>query len=348
MKFGVIGHGFMGSRHVAIIDSFEECECIAACDTDPFRLKGLDKKIICYEDIDLFLENPSIDVVVIATPNKWHKEHALKAINAGKHVICEKPIALSVDELDEMKEAADRMNVTLTSHHQRRLDQDFQAIKEAYEREMLGNVYLIKSVLYGYNGYTHSWHVYKSEGGGMLYNWGVHLIDQILYMVSSPLKTVYADIRNIINIEVDDYFKIILKFENMVTAEIELGTYMLSDKEGWFPRHWYMFGNKGSMYIDGFIPEGRILRTTQLLAETLDEEGRYCGPTRSFGIPEKGVVYTQAIPYVKTETREFYANYIRAIQGKEPFLVKLPELRYVLKVMDAAIKSSESMSSVAF
>ena len=67
----------------------------------------------------------------------------------------------------------------------------------------------------------------------------------------------FADIRNVINEEVDDYFKILMRFDNGVTAEVELGTYYLTDKmhDKWFERHWFLGGNKGSAYIDGFEPE---------------------------------------------------------------------------------------------
>lgn len=346
MKFGVVGVGFIGARHVTYLNSFEELECVAVCDVDPSRFTGLDNKLKRYTDIDSLLADQEIEGVIISTPNKFHKEHVIKAANAGKHIICEKPIALTVSDLDEMIEAVQKNHVTLTVHQQRRFDQDYQTVKTVYDRNELGNVYLIKSILYGFNGNMHDWHVYKSEGGGMLYDWGVHLIDQILFMVDSPLKTVFADIRNVVNFEVDDYFKIIMRFENKVTAEIELGTYMLSDKEGWFPRHWYMYGDKGSMYVDKFIPEGRIVRTTKLLTDVRNDAGKYCGPTRSFGDPDEGLIVTEDVPKVTTEARDFFVNYIKAMKGEEDFVVKLNEMRKVLQVMEAVWESAETMSSV--
>ena len=87
---------------------------------------------------------------------------------------------------------------------------------------MVGDMYIIKSQLYGVNGNMHDWHIYPEMGGGMLYDWGVHLIDQMLDMVKSKIVSLYADVHNVINENVDDYFKIIMKFENGVTAEIEL------------------------------------------------------------------------------------------------------------------------------
>ena len=185
----------------------------------------------------------------------------------------------------------------------------------------------------------------------MLYDWGVHLIDQILYMVDSRLVSVYADVRNVINKEVDDYFKIILRFENMVTAEIELGTYFLSDRGEWFERHWYVGGNRGSMYADKFDPEGKIVRTTHLLenvAEDQDKSAASYGPTRSFGVPEPGLIVTEDIPRVDCAQRDYFINYFRAMRGEEEFLVTIPQVRRALAVMEACRKSAASMSSVAF
>jgi predicted dehydrogenase len=349
MKFGVAGHGFMGSKHVAMLENFEELECVAVCDVDPARLEGLDEKIKRYKDIDSLLADDTLEGVIIATPNKFHKEHVIKAAGVGKHIICEKPAAMSVADFDEMSQAAKANNVVLTAHQQRRFDPDFQIVKTAYDKGLLGDVYLIKSMLYGYNGNMHDWHVWIAEGGGMLFDWGVHLIDQILYMIDSPLKSLYADIRNVINAEVDDFFKILMRFENKVTAEIELGTYMLSDEPLWFPRHWYMCGNKGSLHVDKFKPEGKIVRTTKLLTDVRNQAGQYTGPTRSFGEPPKeGLLITEDLPRVSTAARDYFVNFINAIQGKEDFLVKPEQIRTTLTVMEAVRESGKTMKSIQF
>jgi predicted dehydrogenase len=197
----------------------------------------------------------------------------------------------------------------------------------------------------------HDWHVYKSEGGGMLYDWGVHLIDQILFMVDARLVSVFADIRNVINKEVDDYFKIILRFENNVTAEIELGSYYLSDRKDWFERHWNINGNKGCMYVDKFKPTGKIVRTAHLLENVKEDQEKSTasyGPTRSFGIPGEGLILTEDIPQVASEHLDYFRNYFKALDGQEEFLVKPEQIRRVLSVMEMCRKSSETMKSIDF
>lgn len=353
-KYAVVGYGFIGRRHVATLKNHPDSDCAAVCDRDPRRLdevKELYPDMPVYLSADEMFAQEKLDGVIISANNNQHKELVIKAARAGLHIIVEKPAAMSVADFDEMVAETEKAGVTFTVHQQRRFDKDFNVVKECYENGLVGDIYTIQSSLYGYNGNMHDWHVYKSEGGGMLYDWGVHLIDQILYMVKSRLVSVFADVRNVINKEVDDYFKILLRFENNVTAEIELGIYFLSDRKDWFERHWYMGGNKGSMYADKFDPEGKIVRTTRLLEnvkEDQDKSAKSYGPTRSFGVPEEGLIVTEDLPHVETEQSDYFVNYFKALKGEEEFLVKIPEVRRVLQVMEACWKSAETMKSVDF
>ena len=354
LKYAVIGYGFIGRRHVKTLVNSDEAVCAAVCDRDHSRLeevKELYPDMPVYASADEMFEKEELDGVIISANNNQHKDLVIKAARAGKHIICEKPAALSVKEFDEMVEEVKKAGVTFTVHQQRRFDKDFRTVKECYDKKLVGDIYTIKSSLYGYNGNMHDWHVYKSEGGGMMYDWGVHLIDQILYMIDSRLVSVYADVRNVINKEVDDYFKIILRFENQVTVEIELGTYFLSDQKDWFERHWYVGGNKGSMYADKFDPEGKIVRTTRLLENVAGEQDKSTasyGPTRSFGIPAPGLIATEEIPKQTCEQSDYFKNYFKALKGEEEFLVKIPEVRRVLAVMEACRESARTMKSIDF
>ena len=209
----------------------------------------------------------------------------------------------------------------------------------------------------------------------MLYDWGVHLLDQILWMMPGvKIQSVYADLRNVINKEVDDYFKIMMRFENGIMAEVELGTYFLTDKmhDKWFERHWFVGGNKGSAYVDGFFPEGKIVRTTKLLTNAGGSGGhtarrrchynarwarRYIGgkgrrtaaPARSsFGPPPEGRIVTEPLPTVNTRHEDYFENYKKAYRGEGEFLVKIPETRRVLRLMEAVRESARTGESVRF
>lgn len=349
IRFGIIGHGFMGHEHETMLTQFDGIKVVGITDREAAQLEDVKEGIIRYETAEEMLENPEIDVVLIAANNNQHLDLVTKAARAGKDIICEKPAAMSVAELDEMVRIVNENQVKFTIHHQRRFDPDFRTVKAIYDQKALGEVYTIKNQLYGFNGNMHDWHVYISEGGGMLFDWGVHLLDQILWMVDSKITSVFATVKNVINFEVDDYFNIQLRFANGITAEVELGTYYLKDQAKWFERHWFMGGNKGSAYVDGFCPEGKIVRTTELLqnaggARTMTA----AGPTRSFGNPREGLIVTEPLPEVNTTHRDYFENYVKAYRGEEEFLVKIPEVRRVLALMEAIRKSAMTGKSVDF
>lgn len=352
IKIGIIGHGFMGHEHETMLTQMDGIELVGFSDKDPAQLEDVKEGLKRYASNEELFNDPDVQVVLIAANNNQHHDLVLQAARAGKDIICEKPVAMSLEELDDMVRVTKECGVKFTVHHQRRLDQDFRTMKEIYDRKALGDVYMIKNSLYGFNGNMHDWHVYISEGGGMLYDWGVHLIDQVVWMMpGAKITSVYADIRNVINFEVDDYFKILLKFDNGIMAEIELGTYLLADKpeDKWFERHWLMSGNKGTAYVDGFKPEGKIVRTTKLLTNVNGSRTMTAaGPTRSFGPPSEGTLVTEAVPMVTTCHRDFFENYIKAYHGEEEFLVKIPETRRVLALMDAARESARTGKSVDF
>lgn len=352
IRIAVIGHGFMGHEHETMLSQMEGIRLVGFSDRDPKQLDDVREGLKRYESNEALLADPEVDVVLIAANNNQHHDLVIQAAEAGKDIICEKPAAMSPEELDDMVRVTNECGVKFTVHHQRRLDQDFRIMKEIFDQKALGDVYMMKNSLYGFNGNMHDWHVYISEGGGMLYDWGVHLIDQILFMMpEAKITSIYADVRNVINFEVDDYFKILLRFDNHVMAEVELGTYLLADKpqDKWFERHWIMSGNKGTAYVDGFEPEGKIVRTTELLTNVRGSRTMTAaGPTRSFGPPAPGKIITEDVPKVNTCHRDYFENYKKAYYGEEDFLVKIPETRRVLAVMDAVRKSAETGKSVDF
>lgn len=349
---GIIGHGFMGHEHEAMLTSMDGFCVTGISDIQPEQLEDVGEGIRRYASNEDMLADPDIDVVIIAANNNQHHDLVIQAARAGKDIICEKPVALNVEELEDMIRVTSECGVRFTVHHQRRFDPDFQTMKNVWDAKSLGDVYLIKSSLYGFNGNMHDWHVYVSEGGGMLFDWGVHLLDQILWMMpEAKIKTVYADVRNVINFEVDDYFKVLLRFDNGVHGEIELGTYMLSDKseEKWFERHWYMAGNRGTAYADGFDPTGKIVRTTRLLENVSGKRTMTAaGPTRSFGPPADGIIVTEELPTADTCHRDYFINYEKAYNGEEEFLVKIPETKRVLKLIEAIRTSAAEGRSVEF
>lgn len=344
MRLGIVGFGFMGHCDADMMATFpdEEIKLVAVADTNPTQLADAPEGVETYGSIDEMLEKADINVVMVSTPNPSHPEMVKKAAAAGKHVICEKPAAMSVAEFDEMMAACEKAGVIFTVHQQRRWDADYNVMKSVYDQGLVGQPYVIKSQLYGFNGNMHDWHIYPEMGGGMLYDWGVHLIDQMLNMVDAPVVSLYADLRNVINEKVDDYFNILLKFGNGVTAEIELGTYYLTPKRAWF-----MGGNKGSAYIDGWDCEGKIVRTSQLLKNVPGKiTMTAAGPTRSFGPAAPGLLTEEELPKVSVSHRNYFEHFLKALNGEEEVIVKPAQVRRVLCVMDAVRESARTGKAI--
>jgi len=344
MKLGIVGFGFMGHCDAEMMKTFDEIDLVAVADTNPEQLKDAPEGVETYGCIEDMLNKADIDVVMISTPNPSHIEMVEKCAKAKKHIICEKPAAMSLAEFDRMVEVTKENDVIFTVHQQRRWDKDYRIMKEVYDKRLVGDMYVIKSQLYGVNGNMHDWHIYPEMGGGMLYDWGVHLIDQMLDMVDSKLVSIYADVQNVINENVDDYFNIMMKFANGVTAEIELGTYYLTPKRAWF-----IGGNEGSAIIDGFNGEGKIVRTAHLLENVPGKiTMTAAGPTRSFGPPEPGLLSEESLPVVDISHRNYFEHFLKAFNGEEEIIVKPEQVRRVLAVMDAVRESSREKKAIMF
>ena len=244
-----------------------------------------------------------------------------------------------------MEAACREAGVFFTSHQNRRWDRDMLTVKKAYDEGLLGKIFTIESKLHSGNGYMHEWHLYKKYGGGMIYDWGVHLIDQILFMMpDAKIKSIYADIKNVLHEEVDDYFKIILKMDNGVTAHIELSTYILE-----YQPRWLAAGDKGTMVDKTFGCDGNIYRTGKMLeklpSQIVETEA---GPTRQFAPVPPGGIVTEPLPEIQTDWTDFYKNVADVLNGKAESVIKIPQVRRVLAVMEAAWKSSETGEAILF
>lgn len=345
IKLGVIGYGGMGKWHAANAPR-AGVEIAAVCDIDGEKVKaGKENGFVAYSSADELLADENVNTVILTVPNHLHKEMCIKAAKAGKHVITEKPAAMTVAELNEMEAACKEAGVFFTSHQNRRWDKDMLIIKKAYEENMLGKIFTIESKLHSGNGYMHEWHLYKKYGGGMIYDWGVHLIDQILFMMpNAKIKSIYADIKNVLHDEVDDYFKIIMKMDNGITAHLELSTYMLK----YAPR-WVAAGDKGTMVVNTFGCDGAIYRTGQLL-EKLPAQitETVAGPTRQFAPVPPGGIVEEALPVIESDWVDFYSNVSDVLNGRAESKIKISEVRRVLAVMEAARESAETGKAIEF
>ena len=225
-NFAVIGYGGQGAWHTRQILASEVAALTGVYDIDPAKNALAEKNgIHAYSSFEEVLADSAVETVVIAVPNDDHKELVVKSLEAGKNVICEKPVEMSVAAFDEMTAAADRSGKLFTVHQNRRWDVDYLAMKKIVESGEIGELINIESRIHGSRGIPSDWRCTKAQGGGMILDWGVHLIDQILQIIKERIVRIYCTETHITNSEVDDGFKLTMYFESGKTAYVEVGTY---------------------------------------------------------------------------------------------------------------------------
>src|SRR5699024_5749412 len=120
-------------------------------------LRAAEKNINTYRSYENLLANNNIEAVLIATPNDSHKDLSIKALQAGKHVVCEKPVTMNTQEFDEIIEVAQRENKIFMVHQNRRWDPDFLLVQDLYKNRAIGDVFQIESRVHGANGIPGDW-----------------------------------------------------------------------------------------------------------------------------------------------------------------------------------------------
>ena len=220
IRSAIIGYGGMGSwHHDSITEKVPGIQVVGAYDVRPEALeKAASKGLHTYQTLEELLADTSLDLVTVATPNNFHKDLVIRCLESGKNVVCEKPVAMNAAELTEMIAASERTGRLFSVHQNRRWDKDYAIIKKLVQENTLGKPYFIESRVQGSSGGMHGWRGHKINGGGMLYDWGVHLLDQLMDMIDSPVVSVTAQLQSLFSDEIDDNVKLLLQFENGVSA----------------------------------------------------------------------------------------------------------------------------------
>lgn len=340
IQLGIIGFGYMGKWHLNNAPRVEGVKVVAAYDIDAARVAAArEAGLRGYDKLDDFLRDEEINLVLVATPNDSHCELVCAALAAGKHVISEKPPAMSLAELDKMIATAEAHGRIFTVHQNRRWDKDFRTVKAVLESGELGNVYAVRSTLHGARGAMFGWRAEPEHGGGMIYDWGVHFVDQILNLFGyDNVKSVLCRTAKVKTPEVEDYFTLILDFKAGFYAQIEIGTFVLKPN----PR-WLVTGDKGTLWIRDFsCDEGGVICVNEGVHGEAAPIMTTSGPTRTFAPRAKEEINEHPLPQIEPDLREYYANLRDAIDGKAEPIVKTSQVRSVFRVLEAAFESAKT------
>lgn len=337
----IVGLGGMGSWHVSEIQKkVTGLQVKGAYDIRKEHLEETAMRlgIHAYDSLDALLSDPEVDLVTIATPNDMHKSLVIRALRAGKNVVCEKPVTLHSSELEEIIKVQHETGKHFSIHQNRRWDKDFLIVKTVKEQGLLGELTFIESKVQGSRQAMYGWRGHKQNGGGMLLDWGVHLLDQLLQLVPSKIVKVDAHLLSVFTPEVDDNIKLFILFENNCSALLEMSTNCLINT----PR-WHVQGTGGTLVINDWSAEGKLLRLKESAEMAWDDDIVYtaAGPTRTMAPRPEYTMNEVPLPSVCGEWAEFYQNIIQVLDGKADLIVKPEEALRVMKVIDLLFLSAK-------
>jgi UDP-N-acetyl-2-amino-2-deoxyglucuronate dehydrogenase len=220
VKFGIVGCGRIAQRHAEHISKNGELSAVCDIDLDKATRLALPYGAKVYQNIDdLLASEKDLDLISICSPNGLHAEHSIKSLDAGFHVLCEKPMAINVHDCGEMLKAAERNNRRLFAIKQNRFNPPVAAVKEAIDKGILGKIYSVQLSCFwnrNFDYYHNSWKGTLELDGGTLYTQFSHFVDLLYWMVGDVRKA-YALMGNFAHegvIEFEDTGVVALEFFN--------------------------------------------------------------------------------------------------------------------------------------
>ncbi len=342
-RLAIVGYGGQGAWHANHAMKSDVVTLAGIYDINEKRNEAARQAgIHVYSTLPELLVDENVDIVLCATPNDVHRAIVIAALYAKKHVICEKPVALSVEDFDAMVDAAKENGKLLTVHQNRRWDVDYLAIKSLIDSGEIGETINIESRIHGSRGIPSDWRCKKEFGGGMILDWGVHLIDQMLQLIPEKITGVFCDVNNITTNEVDDGFNLKLFFESGKRATIEVGTYNFIA----MPR-FYMQAKSGSALIEDWQKKCRVAKLKAWCEKEVLPVQTAAGITKTMAPRDEITIDSYEIERPLSDVHNFYRNFTAACNGKIKQHIKNEEVRRVLLVMENAFKSAETKSCIS-
>ena len=280
IKLGLVGIGRAGwGMHTNELAGKEDkYQYVAACDLIPERVNKMVEKYGCkgYSNIDDLLADPNVEIVCIATRSCDHFEHGVKVLKAGKDLLMEKPMGLTLKQAEELFATAKAEGRKIYMRHNRRFEAVFNEVKNTIESGVLGNVYEI-NISQGSFQHRDDWQTLSEFGGGQLLNWGPHIIDHSLRLLGSPLKKITGELKQVTaGGDCEDH--VIAHYESEAGRTVNMcisGGMALN-----MGRKFSVYGDRGSMVCDDFNIKMRYIDPELDIPPVISDPGT---PGASFG-----------------------------------------------------------------
>jgi predicted dehydrogenase len=243
---GLVGYGAIARDHAASISQVAGLRLSGVCDISDERrdVAAREWGVPAHATMGAMLDDPAVGLVVVGTPPVAHADAVLAALVAGKDVVCEKPFALRVDEVDRMIDEATSRDRVLTVYQSRRWDPDYLALRDVVRSGGIGELFYMESFIGGYSHPCDFWHSHEPISGGMIYDWGSHYFDWILQLFPDPVRTVSAHAHKRVwhDVTNSDQVRVDLSFANGAQA-----SFLQSDIAGAMKPKWYLLGTRGAV-----------------------------------------------------------------------------------------------------
>ena len=339
VKVGIAGLGRSGwGIHAKVFAKHADKYRVAAV-FDPIeerRLEAVDKfGCMAYSDFDSLIGDDEVELAVISTPTYLHAPLAIKALEAGKNVVCEKPMAASLAEADEMIETARNTGSLLTVFQNKRYDPDFLKVRDVIQSGKLGRIVLVKISSHSF-GRRWDWQTLREFGGGELRNNGPHAIDQALQLFGKEEPEVFCDLQRTLTLgDAEDHVKIVLKGSKSPTIDIEV------TRACAYPQsRWLMMGTHGSLTGSPSSLKWRYFDPQDLPSRQVDTEPTHDRSYNREEIPWKEETWKTSHDYM-SGTLGFYEELHKTLRHGAPLGVTPESVRRVMLIIQKCYESTE-------
>ncbi len=338
---GLLGYAqSVGQPHGLGIEATPGLILRAACDLDKERLRQAQEdfsEVKIYDSADGLAKDPEVDVVIVTTPPNTHADLSLQMMAAGKHVVCEKPLALNREETAAMVEMAEKQQVHLSCHQNRRWDVDYLAIKQALADGLIGDLFYLETFVGGFSHPCGYWHSHDAVSGGTTYDWGAHYLDWVVSLIPERVMGVISTRQNRVWHDVTnaDQERIQIRFAGGLEAE-----FIHSDIAAARKPKWYLLGTKGAIVghwrdvtsyeIDPIVyfHEHDIPATEMVPDLTL------------YHRHHSGQIVAQKLALPEREHYLFHRNLADHLLTGEPIVAPLEDSVRVVEILEAAARSA--------
>jgi scyllo-inositol 2-dehydrogenase (NADP+) len=246
VRIGLLGYGAIGHEHARAATAVDGLELTAVCDTSPQRrdaAAAFTAGVSTHADAGSLLDD-DVDLIVVSTPPVSHADWAMRVVQSGRHVVVEKPFAITTAEADGVLAAAAERDLLAVVYQNRRFDPDYLALRALARQGALGDLFHVEAFVGGYGHPCNLWHSDEEVSGGAFYDWGAHIIDQLLDLMSGPVESVTAAThkRRWLDITNADHSRVTMRMESGAEAE-----FVYSDLAAALKPRWYVLGTEGAV-----------------------------------------------------------------------------------------------------